>query len=235
MEVEMIGFDPLHLMFMIPAMLLAIWAQFKVKSAYSAAKQISAASGLTGAQTAQRILDSYGVRGVAIESVPGELSDHYDPTKKVLRLSTDIFEGRSLAALGIAAHEVGHAIQDYQHYSLLKIRNRIVPLASVGGNFSMIILVLGFMMNAFNLIALGIILFSLTVIFQLVNLPVEFDASSRAKAMLLQRGIVSPNEIKVVDKVLSAAAMTYVAATVAAVAELIYYLLRSGVLNQREE
>jgi len=152
----MIGFDPIYFVFLAPAMLLGLWAQFKVKAEIERASKIPASAGITGAEVAQRILDSYSIRGVGIERADGAMGDHYDPKAKMLRLSEMVYSGRSLSSLGIAAHEVGHAIQDSTHYAPLKFRNGIVPLASIGSNVSFFLMFLGAMFGAFNLILLGI-------------------------------------------------------------------------------
>lgn len=227
----MIGFDPLYFVFLAPAMLLAGWAQLKVKSTFAHASQISPASRMSGAEVAQQILNVYGLKNVRIEPVQGHLSDHYDPSKKVLRLSPEVYGGRSLAALGVAAHEVGHALQDAKSYAPLTARNAIVPLASFGSSASWFLMLGGFLLNSFNLILFGILAFSLVVFFQLVNLPVEFDASKRAKEILVQKGFISPEENKEVSSVLSAAAWTYVAGTLTSIMTLLYYLWRMGLLG----
>jgi len=216
-------FNPMYLLFVGPAMLLAMWAQYRVKSAYAMGSRVGARSGLSGAETAQRILNAYGIANVAIEPVQTYLGDHYDPKHKVLRLSPDVYHGRSLASLGIAAHEVGHAIQDATSYGPLAIRNGLVPMASIGSNLSIILVIAGLVLQMTNLAVVGLALFSLVVLFQLVNLPVEFNASSRARGILLQQNMISPQENVVVGKVLNAAAMTYVAATLTAVFTLLYY------------
>ena len=228
-------FDPMYLLFLAPAMLLAVWAQFRVQSAYRQASQIPARSGLSGAQAADAVLRQAGVRGVQIEPVEGFMTDHYVPGEHVLRLSPEVYTGRSLAALGIAAHESGHAIQDAYRYPLLSARNALVPLASVGSNMSWVILVVGFLLHSMTLITLGIVVFSAVVLFQLVNLPVEFDASRRARLMLVDHGIVTGEEDTVVKRVLDAAALTYVAATVTAALTLLYFLIRAGLLGNRRE
>lgn len=231
----MIGADPMYLMFALPALLLGMWAQHKVKSSFARAKEIRAGSGLSGAETAQKILDAYNISNVGIEETKGFLSDHYDPKAKMLRLSADVYHGRSLASLGIAAHEVGHAIQDATRYTPLVIRNGIVPLAAIGSNVSLFLIMLGMGMGALNLVLLGIGAFSLIVLFQLVNLPVEFNASSRARSILLEKGMVSSAEEKEVASVLNAAALTYVAATISSVMTLLYYLVRSGALGGQKK
>lgn len=216
-------FDPMYFLFVGPAMLLAFWAQAKVKSAYAKGSRVAAASRLSGAETAQRILNAYGIANVAIEPVQTYLGDHYDSKHKVLRLSQDVYHGRSLASLGIAAHEVGHAIQDATGYGPLALRNGLVPMASIGSNLSILLVVAGLLLQMTNLAIVGLGLFSLVVLFQLVNLPVEFNASSRAREILMNQNMISPQENVVVGKVLNAAAMTYVAATLTAVFTLLYY------------
>jgi uncharacterized protein len=228
------GLDPFYFVFLAPALLLSAWASWKVHHAYAVAREIGASSGFSGAQTAEAILNRYGRTPVRLEVAEGFLSDHYDPRQKVLRLSPEVYEGRSLAALGIAAHEAGHALQDATGYPLLQLRNGIVPLAVWGGNLSWVLIVLGFALASLNLILVGIAAFSLTVVFQLVNLPVEFDASRRARQVLRSLGLVTPGEEPIVRQVLSAAAMTYVAATLTSVLTLVYYLYRAGVFGSHD-
>jgi hypothetical protein len=219
-------FDPYYLLAIAPALLLAFWANIRVKSAYAAARQQPAP--LSGAAAARHILDSAGLGGVAIEAVGGMLTDHYDPRGKVLRLSQEVYSSYSLAAVGIAAHESGHALQDAGAYAPLVVRNAIVPVAGFGSNASFILLIAGLLVHSLSLVWIGIALFSAVVFFQLVNLPVEFDASARAKAQLAGLGIVSPQQMVYVDRVLSAAAWTYVAATLQAVMTLLYLITRFG-------
>ena len=221
-------FDPVYFLFLGPGILLALWASWRVRAAYAEASRLAPTSGASGAETASAILDQFGLRGVRVEETYGFLSDHYDPAGKVLRLSPEVFAGRSLAALGIAAHEAGHAIQDGTGYPLLRLRNAIVPLASIGGNLSWVLIVLGFALAWGGLVWAGIGLFSATVLFQLVNLPVEFDASRRAEKALGELGLTTPREDPAVRRVLSAAAMTYVAATLTSVLTLAYFLFRAG-------
>ena len=211
------------LLFISPALILGIWAQFRVKSTYAAAQRMAAP--LSGAAAARHILDSAGLQNVEIEQIPGHLSDHYDPRHKVLRLSPEVYQSRSLAAVGIAAHESGHALQDAKAYGPLVIRNAAVPAAGFGSGAGMLLLILGFIFHFQPLLLLGIILFSFVVFFQIVNLPVEFNASNRAKAQLAELGIVSPQEMTYVNKVLGAAALTYVAATLQAIMTLLYYVM----------
>ena len=185
------------------------------------------AAPLSGAAAARHILDSAGLNSVQIEEVPGELTDHYDPREKVLRLSQAVYEGRTLAAVGIAAHESGHALQDAQQYAPMLVRNAAVPVAGFGSNVSILLIILGaFLHMNMVFIWLGIGLFATVVFFQLVNLPVEFDASSRAKAQLVGLGIINNEELVYVSKVLNAAALTYVAATLQAVLTLMYFIMR---------
>jgi Zn-dependent membrane protease YugP len=228
-------FDPIYFVFLAPGILLALWAQFRVHRAYSEASKIPARSGYSGAETADVMLRSHGIEGVRIEPVEGFLSDHYAPGEKVLRLSPDVYAGRSLASLGIAAHEAGHAVQDATRYPLLVMRNALVPVASFGSNAAWLIIILGFAMHLMGLILAGIVVFSATVVFQLVNLPVEFDASRRARIALVESGLVTRDEEVEVARVLNAAALTYVAATLTSVLTLLYFLFRSGVLGGQRD
>jgi len=220
----MIGWDPQYFIFLAPAMILMLWAQFRVKSTFHKAMQVPA--GLTGAAAAQHILDHAGVTDVGIEETHGFLSDHYDPTHKVLRLSSDVYRGRTAAAVGIAAHEVGHALQHAQHYAPLIVRNAAVPAARFGPGLSFVLLMLGFFMQSHMLIQLGIIAFAGLVFFQVVNLPVEFNASTRAKRVLTELGMVDDQGAAAVRSVLNAAAWTYVAATLQSILTLLYYIMR---------
>jgi Zn-dependent membrane protease YugP len=222
-----------YVLFAIPGIALSMWAQARISSAYAAGSRIPARAGITGAEAAAVVMQAGGVSGVAIEPVAGELSDHYDPSRKVLRLSHSVYGGRSLAALGIAAHEAGHAIQDASHYPGLVVRNLIVPMASLGSMLFWVTVVAGLVLGMMRLIFLGVILFSLTVVFQLVNLPVEFNASRRGRQMLQATGLVGDDEDQVVGKVLNAAALTYVAATLTSVMTLLYYLFEFGLLGGR--
>jgi Zn-dependent membrane protease YugP len=235
----MFYFDALYFILLAPGILLALWAQFRVRSAFSEGQRYRPSSGLSGAQAAGAVLANAGLGNVPVEPVQGFLSDHYDPTKKVLRLSPDVYYGQTLSAVGVAAHEAGHAIQDATRYPLLWLRNGLVPLASIGSTFSWIIIVVGFILMASEpllgrwVLIIGIGAFSLTVLFQVVNLPVEFDASRRARILLVENGVVTPQEDVVVRQVLSAAALTYVAATLTAILTLLYFLIRSGLLGGR--
>jgi uncharacterized protein len=226
-------FDPKYFLFIAPAILLAMWAQYRVRSAYAAAMQQPAP--LSGAAAARHILDSAGLRQIEIETVPGHMTDHYDPAHKVLRLSPDVYSTRTLAAIGIAAHEAGHALQDARAYAPLTIRNAAVPLANFGAGPGILLIIVGAIFPAFHsLIWIGIGLFSCVVFFQLINLPVEFDASNRAKRQLVELDICDGQQMAVVSNVLNAAAWTYVAATLQSVLTLLYYLHIFGGGNNRE-
>ena len=214
-------FDPNYMLAILPAILLAAWAQWRVHASFAAAAQEPAP--LSGAAAARCILDSAGDTDVQIESVPGQLTDHYDPQTKVLRLSENVYGSRSLAAVGIAAHEAGHALQDAESYPLMSLRNAAVGLANVGSNAGLFVFVIGLAMSLKPVAWLGIALFGATVFFQLVNLPVEFNASNRAKAQLVQLGIVPAESMRSVNSVLNAAGWTYVAATLQSVLTLLYY------------
>lgn len=214
-------FDPMYFVWIAPALLLAMWAQWRVHSAFTAAAREPAP--LSGAAAARHILDSGGATGVAIEPVPGHLTDHYDPQAKVLRLSQDVYGSRSLAAVGIAAHEAGHALQDAHNYSLMGIRNAAVGVANLGSGLGLFVFMIGLGLALQPVAWLGIALFAGTVFFQLVNLPVEIDASNRAKAQLVSLGIVPAAEMPAVNSVLNAAAWTYVAGTLQSVLTLLYY------------
>jgi Zn-dependent membrane protease YugP len=223
--------DPMYFVFVAPGLLLALYASFKVKSTFARASQITTRRGWTGRDIAQAILDSEGIHDVAIEPVNGYLGDHYDPRERVLRLSPDVYSGRSVAAAGVAAHEVGHAIQHAHGYAPLALRNSIVPIASIGSSLSMILIMIGIGFWLQPLAIVGCALFSMVVLFQIINLPVEFNASTRARQALLANGLVTEAEDVEVGRVLRAAAMTYVAATLTAILTLLYYLMRAGLLG----
>jgi Zn-dependent membrane protease YugP len=222
-------FDPMYLVFVAPALLLAFIAQAMVSSRYASASRVSAS--MTGAQAARRILDAAGLRNVSIEQTGGHLSDHYDPSSKVIRLSPEVYANASVASVGIAAHEAGHAIQDAVRYKPMVLRSISVPLASLGSNMAFILFFAGLFVQALSFLTLvGIVLFSFVVIFQVITLPVEFNASARAKKQLASLGIVSGEQAYQVKKVLDAAALTYIAATLMALLQLLYLLSR---LNRR--
>jgi len=219
-------FNPLYILFSLPALILGLWAQSRVRSAFAKYSRVRAASGLTGAQAARKILDANGLQNVMIESVPGNLSDHYDPRSKTLRLSQNVYGTPSLAAVGVAAHEAGHAIQDKDHYAPLALRSALVPTVQIGSWLGPIIFLAGlFMVNIFGttLAWVGVAVFGLTALFAIVTLPVEFNASRRAKQLLVSTGAVAPQEMQGVNGVLDAAALTYVAAALQGIMTLLYY------------
>ncbi|SER12870.1 hypothetical protein SAMN04487944_101329 [Gracilibacillus ureilyticus] len=212
-----------YLIYLVILILVPLWAQGKVKSTYKKYSKVMNSNMVTGAQVARKILDDNGLFDVRIEEIKGVLSDHYDPRKKVVRLSSDNYHGYSAAAAAIAAHEVGHAIQDAESYAFLRFRHSLVPIAGLGDKMSFIFIIAGFILGQMNLVLIGVIFMSFAVLFQLVTLPVEFDASNRAMAQLVSSGIIRNNEERQTKKVLNAAALTYVAAALVALAELIRF------------
>ena len=230
----MIGFGGwgLYLLFSLPALILGLWAQWKVKSTFSKNAQIRTMRGWTGAQVARQVLDGNGLYDVAVERVQGFLSDHYDPSKRVLRLSPEVYDSPSLSAAGVAAHEAGHAIQHKLAYSPLQLRSAMVPTVQIGSWIGPIIFMIGFFLQGAlgtTLAWVGVALFAAMAIFAVVTLPVEFDASRRAKQQLVAGGIIIGNEMRGVNAVLDAAALTYVAGAVQAISTLMYYVfLLSG-------
>ena len=218
--------DPLYLVVMIVSAVLSLGAQAWVTSAVHRASEIAIGAGMRGADVAALILRARGIRGVRIEEVGGFLSDHYDPGEKVLRLSPKNFHGASVAAAGIAAHEVGHAIQDAEGYWPMRARQALVPVANIGTNLGVVLVVLGMALGALGLAKVGVALFAGFVAFTLLTLPVEFDASARAKKALAASGAFHPEELAEVSSVLRAAAATYLAAAATAVLQLLYFVLR---------
>jgi Zn-dependent membrane protease YugP len=217
----------LYLLFSLPALILGLWAQWKTQSAFRRNAQVRTARGLTGAQVARQVLDGNGLYDVQVERVGGFLSDHYDPGKRVLRLSPDVYDGQSLSAAGVAAHEAGHALQHKLGYAPLQLRSTMVPTVQIGSWIGPIIFMIGlFMTSAFGttLAWVGVGLFAAVALFAVVTLPVEFDATRRAKQQLVASGIVIGNEMRGVNAVLDAAAMTYVAGAVQAISTLLYYV-----------
>lgn len=220
----------LYFAFMIPGILLMLWAQGKVKGSYKKYSKVANSAGITGAQAARRVLDDNGLHDVQIELVKGELSDHYDPRKRVLRLSQTIANVPSIAGVAVAAHEAGHAIQHAQGYGPLKTRTALVPLVNIGSNLGYIVLIAGLLMSLTPMAWAGVILFGLSTLFALVTLPVEFDASKRAKVALVQAGIIDGGvnngpELKGVDNMLDSAAWTYVAGFASSLLTLLYYVM----------
>ncbi len=226
-------FDPLYFALALPGLVLALLATWMTRSTFAKYSHVSAASGLTGAQAAARLLQSQGVSGITIREHEGFLSDHYDPRDLTLNLSPDVYGSNSLSAIGVACHEAGHALQHAKLYGPLKLRTELVPLTNIGSQLSYILFFAGMLMNFPLLLKVGVGLFLLTVIFAFVTLPVEWDASRRAKLLMVSAGIVSPLEQASAAKVLNAAFLTYVASAVTALLTLLYYLIRSGLLGGR--
>jgi Zn-dependent membrane protease YugP len=233
----MMFFDPLYLLFALPGMLLALYAQFKVKSTFGHYSRVPTSRGLSGAEVAQAILRVENVRGVRVEPTQGFLSDHYDPRSRTLRLSNDVYHGRSVAAAGVAAHEVGHAIQHARAYAFLSMRSALVPLLGITSNLAMPTIVIGFVLSGMGVgigslvIFIGLILFATLVLFQIVTLPVELDASRRALVAIEHGGLAQGEELAGARRVLSAAALTYIAAALSSLLTLLYFVLRSGLLG----
>lgn len=224
------GFDPTYFLVLIGAVICLV-ASARVKSTFHKYSQYRSMSGMTGAQAAERILHAAGIYDVTIHHVSGNLTDHYNPSKKTLALSDTVYSATSVAAIGVAAHECGHAIQHSQGYAPLKLRTAIVPVANIGSTLAWPLILIGLLFTTSSgsfLIDLGIIFFSFAVIFQLITLPVEFNASSRALRMLGQQGILSDSELPYTRKVLSAAALTYVASAAAAILQLLRIILLVG-------
>ena len=219
------------IIYLIPALIISIYAQSKVSSTFNKYSRIKSEKGYSGAQIARFLLDNAGLYDIPVERVPGKLSDHYDPVNKVLRLSEDVYDNTSVASIGVAAHEVGHAIQHKESYKPLLLRGSIVPVVNISSSFSWILFIAGFILGFKPLITIGIILFSAVVIFQIITLPVEYNASSRALKILKSNNVLYNDEIKGAEKVLDAAAMTYVAATLTAISQLI----RLIALSNRED
>lgn len=222
--------NPTYFLFALPALILGLYAQFKVRSAYSKFLQVRNRYNITGYEAAQRLLQVNGLDAIQLADTPGELTDHYDPRRKSLHLSQGVASSPSVAALGIVAHEVGHAVQDNEGYLMMKLRGGMVPVVQIGSWLGPILFIGGLLLSLGNLATVGLILFSGTLVFSLVTLPVEFNASARAIAMLQKSGLVSSGEEeKGVRAVLSAAALTYVAAAVQSLSNILYYVsLLSG-------
>lgn len=228
-------------MVLLPSLLLSGGASLLVRFAFSRYSQVGTARGFTGAQAAKLLLDRAGIHDVRIVHVPGHLTDHYDPTNKTLALSDDVYSRNSVAAIGVATHEAGHAIQHATGYIPLQLRALTVPIANIGSSLGPWVIFGGLMLMASAaaigkvVFLVGVGLFACTLLFQLITLPVEFDASARAKRLVVDAGIVQPQEATGIHAVLNAAAMTYVAAAVSTLLTLVYYLLRSGLLGGRDE
>lgn len=229
----MIWYDYYYIILVLPAVLLSLIAQIGVKSTYKSMSRIQNRSGLTGAAAAARVLSYYGINNVRIEPVGGNLTDHYDPRDNVIRLSSQVFSGNSIAAVGIACHEAGHAAQHAEGYAPIKVRNAVLPIANIGSSAGIWLAVIGYILGYGFLTNLGIILFSAVVVFQLVTLPIEFNASSRAMKVINETGMLLEEEQRGARKVLTAAAMTYVAALLVSIMSLLRLILRYNSKNDR--
>ena len=210
---------------LLPAIIISAWAQFRIKASFSKYSKVNSVNGYTGAQVARMLLDGAGLFDIPVEIVQGKLTDHYDPSKRVMRLSKEVYNGTSVASIGVAAHETGHAMQDKENYVPLRLRNSIVPAVNISSNASWVLFIMGVILSIPSLINIGIVLFSAVVAFQLITLPVEFNASSRALNILESKSILYGDEINGAKSVLNAAAMTYLSAALMAVSQLIRLLL----------
>ena len=235
-------FDPTYLLFILPALALSLWASFRTKSAFNKYSKVRTMRGLTGAQAAQMLLQGAGINDVQIQPTHGMLTDHYNPATKKLALSEGVYASNSVAAVGVACHEAGHAIQHAQGYKPLWIRSLLVPTANIGSTLGYLVMMAGLMFmymsggeNGAGIVLFGAALFSMVLLFQIVTLPVEFDASARAKRLALQHGIVAAQEKEGMDRVLNAAALTYIAAAVSTLMTLLYFLFRAGLLGGRRD
>ena len=224
----MFVFDPLYvLVVMLPGMLISGAASLAVRAAFNRYSQVAARRGITGAQAAQILLQRACIDDVTIVPTHGDLSDHYNPSNRQLALSENVYNSSSVAAIGIACHEAGHAIQHAEKYAFLGMRTALVPLAGIGSSLGYLVMLVGLLMSMTHLLLVGAALFSLVLLFQVITLPVEFDASSRAKHLVLEAGIVDPDERKGIDRVLNAAALTYVAAVISSMLTLLYFFMRA--------
>ena len=226
-------FDPVYLLFIAPGLALSLWASMRVKSTFNKYSKVRSMRGLTGAQAAQELLRGAGITDVRIVRSQGMLSDHYNPVNKTLALSEPVYDSDSVAAIGVATHEAGHAIQHARHYAPLWVRSALVPTANIGSSIGYMVMLFGLFLSSQNMVLIGAVLFSAVLLFQVVTLPVEFNASTRAKALVVEHGIVTMDERRGVDAVLNAAALTYVAAAVSTLLTLLYFLFRSGLLGGR--
>jgi len=228
-------FDPIYFLFILPGLALSMWASFRTKSVFDKYSRVRSGSGLTGAQAARILLDRAGLHDVKIHRTHGLLSDHYNPMTRSLSLSEAVYDTPSIAAIGVATHEAGHAIQHAEKYAPLWLRSLLVPTANIGSSVGYFVMLMGVFMGATNMVLIGALLFSMVLLFQIVTLPVEFDASARAKELIVSQGIITSYEREGVDKVLNAAALTYVAAAVSTLLTLLYFLMRAGLLGGRRD
>jgi Zn-dependent membrane protease YugP len=232
----MLGFiDPIYFVIIAPGLLLSLWASLKVKSNFAHYSRVRVSNGMTGASVAREILRRNNLHDVRVLETNGMLSDHYDPRTRTVKLSSEVYRNPSVASVAVAAHEVGHALQHARHYAPLGLRTAAVPMAQIGSWAPWIIMIGGFWLHMTSLVYVGVLLFTGVVAFQIITLPVELNASTRAKAQLQKLGLVAAGDTRGVNKVLSAAAMTYVAAALTAILTLLYYLLRLGLLGGRDD
>jgi len=228
-------FDPMYFLFIGPGLLLSLWASFQVKRAFNKYSKVRSMRGLTGAEAAAEMLRGAGITGVKIIRHHGMLTDHYNPLNKTLALSEPVYDSDSIAAVGVATHEAGHAVQHAHNYGPLWLRSALVPTANIGSSVGYIAMTAGLFLSSTNIVLFGAVLFSAVLLFQIVTLPVEFNASNRAKALVLDYGIITAQEREGVDKVLNAAALTYVAAAISTLLTLLYFLMRAGLLGGRRD
>lgn len=229
-------YDYQYLLFILPGLLLSLWASWRTRSAFTKYSRVRTARGLTGAQAAQEMLRAAGIGDVKVVPTSGMLTDHYNPATKTLALSEDVYGTPSIAAVGVACHEAGHAVQHARAYRPLWLRTALVPTANIGSSLGYIVMLVGLVfLHSPQVVLFGALLFSAVLLFQVVTLPVEFDASARAKRLAVENGIVMAQEREGMDRVLNAAALTYVAAVVSTLLTLLYYLMRAGLLGGRRD
>lgn len=228
-------FDPLYLMMIAPVFLFSLWASWRVKANFNEFSRYRSRTGMTGAEAARRILQAQGISGVPVEQTGGSLTDHYSPNERVLRLSEDVYGSSSIAAIGVAAHEAGHAIQHHSGYAVMGLWQSLAKPAMIGSNVSYWLILAGMFFSSLRSLAMvGLVLFAVVVLFQIVTLPLEFNASNRAKKLITEYGILDHVESRGVSKVLNAAAMTYIAAAASSIMTLLYFLIRMGLLGGDE-
>lgn len=225
--------DPIYLLFAVPGLLLSFWASRRVRTEFDRFSQIGTVRGLSGAEAARQLLDDAGLNSVEIVETSGYLSDHYDPSQRRLALSREVYHGRSVASVGVATHEAGHALQHAQNFTPLMARSALVPAAGIGSSLGYMTMAVGLFVHP-AIVVLGAAIFSMVLLFQIVTLPVEYDASARAKQLVVEAGIVQAHERVGIDRVLDAAALTYVAAAVSTLSILLYYLSRAGLFGSSD-
>jgi Zn-dependent membrane protease YugP len=232
----MFFYDFQYMLWILPGLLLSLWASWRTRSAFSKYSRVRTARGLTGAQAAQEMLRAAGIGDVKVVATSGMLTDHYNPATKTLALSEGVYDSPSIAAVGVACHEAGHAVQHARAYKPLWLRSALVPTANIGSSLGYIVMLVGLVfLHSAQVVLFGALLFAMVLLFQIVTLPVEFDASARAKRLAVENGIVMEQERQGMDRVLNAAALTYVAAVVSTLLTLLYYLMRAGILGGRRD